>query len=68
MGIATTQAIFPALEAADLDAVRRLLDEDPGLIHVRHSDPNVHWTPLQFAAAKGQLDTCRLLVERGAEV
>jgi ankyrin repeat protein len=68
MGIATTQAIFPALEAGDLDAIRRLLDDDPGLVHIRHSDPDVHWTPLQFAAAKGQLDVCRLLVERGAEV
>lgn len=69
MGTATTQAIFPALESGDLDAIRRLLDEDPGLVHVRHADPNIHhWTPLQFAAAKGQLGACRLLVERGAEV
>ena len=69
MGIAATQAIFPALESGDLDGVRRLLDEDPGLVHVRHADPHLHhWTPLQFAAAKGQLRACRLLVERGAEV
>jgi hypothetical protein len=26
-----------------------------------------HWTTLQFAAAKGQLAACRLLVDRGAE-
>jgi ankyrin repeat protein len=69
MAIAATQAIFPALESGDLDAVRRLLDEDPGLVHVRHADPDLyHWTTLQFAAAKGQLAACRLLVERGAEV
>jgi len=69
MGIAATQAIFPAIEAGDLDMVRRLLDEDPGLVHVRHADPKVHhWTPLQFASVKGQLGACRLLVERGAEV
>ena len=69
MGIAATQAIFPALESGDLDGVRRLLDEDPGLVHVRHTDPHLHhWTPLQFAAAKGHLHACRLLVERGAEV
>jgi ankyrin repeat protein len=69
MKIATTQAIFPAIEAGDVDMIRRLLDDDPGLVHVRHGDPRLyHWTALQFAAAKGQLAACRLLVERGAEV
>jgi len=69
MAIAATQAIFPAIEAGDLDKVRQLLDDDPGLVHVRHADPELHgWTPLQFAAAKGQLAVCRLLVECGAEV
>jgi ankyrin repeat protein len=69
MGIAATQAIFPLVEAGDLDMICRLLDDDPGLVHVRHADPRVHhMTPLQFAAAKGQLGVCRLLVERGAEV
>jgi len=69
MGIAATQAIFPAIEAGDLEMVRRLLDEDPGLVHARHADPKLYqWTALQFAAAKGQLAVCRLLVERGAEV
>ena len=64
-----TQTIFPAIEAGDVDAVRRMLDADPGLVHVRHADPKVHhFTALQFAAAKGQLDICRLLVDRGAEV
>jgi hypothetical protein len=53
MGTAATQAIFPAIEAGDVDMVRRLLDKDPGLVHVRHADPQLHlWTPLQFAAAR----------------
>lgn len=69
MAISATQAIFPLLESDDLDAIRSLLDEDPGLVHVRHADPELnHWTPLQYAAAKGKLAACRLLVERGAEV
>lgn len=64
-----TRKIFPAIEAGDLAALRALLDGDPSLVHVRHADPELHqWTPLQFAAARGQLGACRLLVERGAEV
>jgi ankyrin repeat protein len=67
--IPATQTIFPPTEAGDLDALRHLLDADPGLVHVRHADPQLHhFTPLQFAAAKGQLAACRLLVDRGAEV
>ena len=39
------------------------------LVHARHADPNMHhWSTLQFAAARGNLAACRLLVERGAEV
>ena len=69
MGIATTQAIFPVIESGDLGAIRCLLEDDPGLVHVRHADPELHyWTPLQFAAARGNVAACRLLVERGAEV
>jgi ankyrin repeat protein len=46
-----------------------LLDADPGLVHVRHAEAKPYpFTPLQFAAAKGQLAVCRVLVERGAEV
>jgi ankyrin repeat protein len=65
----STQLIFPAIESGDIDAVRKLLDADPQLISVRtvEGDPD-HFTPLQFAAAKGQLAICRLLVDRGAEV
>jgi ankyrin repeat protein len=69
MAMPATQLIFPAIESGDLEAIRRLLDEDPGHVHVRHADAELHhWTGLQFAAAKGQLAACRLLVDRGAEV
>src|SRR5438067_8789283 len=65
----STQSIFPAIDAGDDDAVRKLLDEDAALVHVRTAEANPdHFTPLQFAAAKGRLEICRLLVERGAEV
>lgn len=64
-----TQALFPLILTGNLEAIGHLLDEDPGLVHCRHADPQFYqWTPLQFAAAEGQLDACKLLVERGAEV
>jgi ankyrin repeat protein len=65
----TSQAIFGHIERQDLEAMGRLLDSDPMLANTRHADPDRHhWTALQFAAAGGHLDACRLLVERGAEV
>ncbi|HET6383683.1 MAG TPA: ankyrin repeat domain-containing protein [Armatimonadota bacterium] len=64
-----SQIIFQQIEAGDLDAMRRVLDADPMLANARHADPEKHhWSALQFAAAEGKLDACRLLVERGAEV
>jgi ankyrin repeat protein len=69
MTTAATQRIFPAIDAGDLESVRKLLDEDPGLAHVQHMDATKHqFSPLQLAASLGHLDICRLLVDRGAEV
>jgi ankyrin repeat protein len=65
----TTQTIFGAIEKGDAAAMGALLDADPMLVHARHADPHLHhWSTLQFAAAHGELEICRLLVERGAEV
>jgi ankyrin repeat protein len=65
----TTQTIFSHIPAGDLEAIRSLLDGDPGLVHARQAGPDSdNWTALQFAAARGQLAVCKLLVERGAEV
>ncbi|MDQ2733104.1 MAG: ankyrin repeat domain-containing protein [Armatimonadota bacterium] len=65
----TTQTIFDPIERGAIEEVRSILDEDPMLVHARHSDAKLeHWTPLQLAAARGKLDICKLLVERGAEV
>src|SRR6476661_2887895 len=69
MPTAATQAIFVAISAGDSAPLSPRLAGDPGLIHARQTDPvQGEFTPLQFAAAKGQLAACRLLVERGAEV
>jgi ankyrin repeat protein len=64
----TTQTMFSCILAGDIEALRRLLDGDPGFVHAHHADPDDDSTTLQFAAAKGQLPICKLLVERGAEV
>ena len=65
----TTQTIFGEIERGNVEAVRALLDADPMLVHARHADAEFHhWTTLQFAAARGRLPICKLLVERGAEV
>lgn len=65
----STQQIFAFITAGDTEAVRRLLDLDPGLAHARLIDPEDDpSTTLQCAAAEGHLAICKLLVERGAEV
>ena len=65
----TTQTIFGEIEAGEVAAIQTLLDADPMLVHARHADAEFHhWTTLQFAAARGRLQVCKLLVERGAEV
>jgi ankyrin repeat protein len=64
-----TQAVFEPIEANDVSALSALLDADPMLVHARNADADQqHLSTLQFAASKGCLDICRLLVERGAEV
>lgn len=61
--------ICAAIDAGDGDAISKLLNDDPMLVHARHADSaTCRWTPLQLAAAKGLTDLCRVLVGRGAEV
>lgn len=61
-------AIFTHILAGELEAIRNLLNCDPGLVHAHQGDLDDDWTTLQCAAAKGHLPICKLLVERGAEV
>lgn len=64
---ALSQTIFALIDADDANSIRRLLDQDAGLVSVQSRDNDV-LTPLQRAASAGRLGICRLLVERGAEV
>jgi ankyrin repeat protein len=64
------QALFHAIENGDEIQAAALLDEHPGLLHVRNADAE-KWdelTALHAAAKRGHLAIVRLLVDRGAEV
>ena len=63
-----TQQIFPLIEQNDLEGIAALLDEHPGLVHSRGMNPDDQRSPLQFAAGAGNLEICKLLVDRGAPV
>ena len=64
-----TQAIFDPVESGDPDQGRKLIDDDPGLTHVRRIKRDLEGqTPLCAAAMAGHLQIVRLLIERGAGV
>jgi ankyrin repeat protein len=66
---ASIPPIFTQILLGDIATMQRSLDEDQGLVYARYLDEEAKlWTTLQFAAAKGRLAACKLLVERGAEV
>jgi ankyrin repeat protein len=55
-------AMFLACEAGDLEAVERLVDEDPSLIRSHYE----YRTPLSFAVRNNRLEVAEFLVDRGA--
>ena len=63
-----TDKVFKLIANDDLLGVSSLLDENPGLVHLRRTVPEDHRSTLQLAAAHGNLAICRTLVDRGAEV
>lgn len=69
-----TQAIFPLIEAGDVNGVAQLLDGDPGLAHARRVERKDDGTlargmsALGAAAKVGHLDIVKLLIAHGAEI
>jgi len=68
-------ALFCAIDAADAEAVERLLREDRELVHERRrrdeaAPPGVRWgiTPLHLACGKGLARITELLIDAGAEL
>jgi ankyrin repeat protein len=59
------QDVFLASYNGDLGTVKRLVNENPGLVNSRN--PNGRF-PLEMAAQTGQTEIVRFLLERGADV
>ena len=61
--------LYLAVQARDLEGVRRLLDEEEGAdLAQQESEVKWAWDPLHVAAENGDLDLARLLLERGAKL
>ncbi|MCP4574536.1 MAG: hypothetical protein GY838_19470 [bacterium] len=59
--------IHRAVEAGDADLVATLIGADPGLVSAQDTD-QFRELPLHVAAAHGQVDIARLLLDAGAQV
>jgi len=65
------KALFKAIRASDLSAVKRLIEPDPGLVHCTARKPpkkDDGQSPLQVAFKSGQFDIADYLIDRGADV
>jgi ankyrin repeat protein len=58
------RAIVRAADKGNLEEVRRLVQQDRGLLDANDDS----WTPLTAAASRGDVDIIRYLVEEGAEL
>jgi ankyrin repeat protein len=58
--------VFSAAALGQVDELDELLTEDPSLVDAKVGD-STGWTPLHFAAARGQEAAVELLLEQGAD-
>lgn len=62
------EAIVTAARNGDVEEVKRLLDQDSGLLEAVSLRGGLRRTPLISAADKGRMEVVTFLVERGAEI
>lgn len=60
--------IFYAIDKGYTTVVRRLLDDEPAAVNAQHVGKYPGWTPLMFAASRGQMACLNLLLDRGADL
>lgn len=63
--VSRTSLILWHAHQNDVAAVRKLLEEDPNLVHAKDYDNR---TPLHVAALHGLIDVAKTLIEFGADV
>ena len=63
--VSRTSLILWHAHQNDASAVRKLLEEDPSLVHARDYDKR---TPLHVASLHGWIDVVKCLIEFGADV
>src|SRR6266571_3597634 len=63
---ATVAEFFEACASGDIAKLRRMLADQPDLVHAREAGDNT--TTLHWAAARADVDTARALLDAGADV
>lgn len=61
----TDHSIHKAAADGDMDLVKKLLDEDPGLVNL---DDEYQWRPIFHAGLHKQAGVVQLLIDRGADL
>ena len=63
--VLSAEEIHQAVREGDLAAVKRLVEEKPGLVNLKDTSGAI---PLHYAAAVGQKEIVELLLEKGADI